>query len=497
MKKLKIKKKVIDPCSVPVTRWEYATLRFIRIIGYVVGYILVYYFYLTLYNNGVFKPKCPIGDNGMECNGGICEYGFCKCTNVLYSGISCSDTACPKNSLGQICSNHGFCSPFINKTEIPDVCKWEHPSIENNFKPTFTNGWNSEKCKTYISENQNGIGIPQCSCRIPYVGSECNIESSCPRDLKNRICSGYGNSSVTYTNNQTTIGNGCQCRNIINFLDDKYISTYSMEMLMIIKDFYFDDFQQLYCADNIYDFTNLNVTDNAYQCHCDELHYGNGCQFGKCPGEIPCSGNGHDMYGFGYISNTSIKTNTTIPICLDGLKYCENDKTCRFKCIQYPSISKNTYRCISGTIAMDTSDCARYSQDGYLDIHTRDDKKVCKAPNCEMYGISTVYINETMKLSIKSMMKFFSFTIENTSPFSEYSVELMINNEILFRKQIAPNSIEIFSDVPQLNYEQLSRKLFKESVYQPVYVILDHFDIYKMFPLSESFNDKTFRLQNK
>ena len=224
------------------------------------GFALALYLIIYMHESGLFRPQCPTV-NGAVCNfpyGTCTDFGFCECVVPTFSGKGCEVSGC----LGYsdidrtVCGGRGMCSPGMKFENILEVCRWDHPSRENGFLPIYTNGWDHPDCVAElelrrqeinaatsvedIEAIENILGVPQCVCDMPFFGPECAADSNaCPIAVDNSVCSGNGNTSVTYPNNFTTSGLGCQCTEIFNLLDPIYYSQFSESFQFEIQTRYF------------------------------------------------------------------------------------------------------------------------------------------------------------------------------------------------------------------------------------------------------------------
>ncbi len=182
------------------------------ISGCVLAPLTIYWILLWMSWGGVFQLSCPTV-HGRVCNtprGTCATGGVCECVHPLFSGPTCSDTACPAYDAVEdtMCNGRGECNPLV---WIPDD------------SPCRELGWAAEVCSQHISSLPAlSPERPRCMCTIPFRGDECQ-ESGCPSDTTHRICSGNGNPEVLYTTNKTgsTTGQGCQCGNIQNIRYEK------------------------------------------------------------------------------------------------------------------------------------------------------------------------------------------------------------------------------------------------------------------------------------
>ncbi|MHA1684463.1 MAG: hypothetical protein ACTSUE_26230, partial [Promethearchaeota archaeon] len=151
-----------DAREKPLTRQEVYLDKFARRLGNVVGAILGLVIIVSIWE--LFRVRCPTAPNGSQCNGvwGSCTgHGYCNCTTPLFSGEACADNGCPGflSETNQMCNGRGLCTAGIQSKDIPDVCRWEVPSLDNGFKPLYTNGWTHPDCVVLLQESLDLIDV--------------------------------------------------------------------------------------------------------------------------------------------------------------------------------------------------------------------------------------------------------------------------------------------------------------------------------------------------
>lgn len=313
---------------------------------------------LALIFTGVLNfSRCP-GVNGRVCNDrGICDatLGLCNCTDPFFSGEACDVNLVPGYSVltNQVCSGNGILSaPLLDRSHIPAECREEQPSPTNGYRRSG-GGWQTERCfervqdivTRFLSGSANLthdelFSIPLCQCFPPFTGMTCNSQS-CPLGTDLSICSGNGNTSVTYTHNQTTTGNGCQCNaQIVKLLQPNIGYTTAGYQQLRQKSIAYR-LHQSFCGELITHHTKPDLklvltqglvqTRALYTCRCDALHFGQACEFGVCPevnGKI-CNNHGHPSIGIGYDKNTTRNDPGCQPNCPTGQVLCPQTRDCR------------------------------------------------------------------------------------------------------------------------------------------------------------------------
>lgn len=366
--------------------------------------VLIYFLFFAL---KILNPVCPAIYNRVCNERGICQNGKCECFDT-YSGNDCSQTQVLGYDIitNKECNGAGFAYPIVN---ISSNC------ISDDGNGPYVD-WLSPSCVEHVSNVRTLINlynnnlalvpdantVPSCICDFGRSGYECRA-SSCPVDENNIECSGHGNTSVGLYQNYTNAGIGCQCSNIFSLSEERFRSYFSDEVYNFLILNYNYEFNKLYCGNVV---PQLNSTDGVvenylllftllddYKCYCDDDWKGNECNEGKCPVDLvthkTCSGNGHPLFGPGYMKNTTLSQIKNVRCdleCPDGFERC-NDK-CVPKTSPLPGVSnliaynrfcvvKNQcpknfpIRCIDGSCvqkpASDTLKCGLGFQYGSID----------------------------------------------------------------------------------------------------------------------------------
>ena len=320
----------------------------------------------------------PIG-NQRVCNGhGACIEGVCVC-EPFFSGEACGTTQLAGyiQTTGMVCGN-GKPNPNANISTIIPSCNpskggsWSSSTCVSEIAPAISAFYNHEATAAQIRT------IPICLCRPGWTGADCS-DPACPESDLGYICDNHGNHSVGLINNNTNLGNGCQCNNPSNLLP--YYRTLTPDFIMGIMDdftFYLNGFcGELYRAPD--DPSAMLVIQGSYSCHCEDPYYGEVCAYGACPtvaGDV--CGQGNKDFGFNFYANRS--TNCTVgghALCAPGLTKCPNDERCvgDMNLCNYQSQcpSYKPYRCPDGTCAYAATPTTAPSQCvggyiyGYLD----------------------------------------------------------------------------------------------------------------------------------
>lgn len=276
--------------------------------------------------------------NGRICNGkGTVDIltNMCIC-DPQWSGTSCEFTACPgfNQETATVCYGRGVCAPLMTSSEIPNAC---------------LDGYDTSACAYHLKNVDPGLLT--CVCRSPYSGDSCEL-NGCPLDITGTICSGNGNKSVgLLTNNTGNVETGCQCTSWFGFSQLK--KTLSASRIRGLKNL--DFFRKGLCASLQTTSTGaLRFVQNQYVCYCDEMHFGEVCEFGTCPKFLDktCAGHGHPRYGYGFQENVSLPAIQTTPelcdpVCAAG--YYTWNQTCTSKIgIAASCPPDKIYRCTNG-----------------------------------------------------------------------------------------------------------------------------------------------------
>ena len=301
--------------------------------------IFILAYNLLLNTMHLMQPRCPY-IHGRQCNGrGECIEGLCVC-ETLFSGEVCTDNQILDYDLltNTECNNKGFAFPFI---QTPPQC-------ENN--------WNNSECNAYVTSIRAQIKakggnaslvplattIPNCICQGGWLGEKCEI-AACPRSADGYVCGSNGNRSIGLFYNYTSEESlGCQCLNPFLLTSDSNLVYFNTTGLFDIQDFYYTEFNQLYCGHiaNISGVSNVLTVytlPTDYKCFCNDDWTGTTCDEGICPfnritKEI-CYGQGHPLKGQGYLANTTLSTHrgkTCQLHCTDGFETCGKDTN---KCV--------------------------------------------------------------------------------------------------------------------------------------------------------------------
>jgi hypothetical protein len=322
------------------------------------------YAYLVLTQTGLLVNKCG-SVHGRTCNSpwGACnpDTGLCEC-DVTFSGALCTETLCPgyDNVLGTVCNARGPCSPFMLPADVLPAC---------------LDSWDGPQCATGVATQRAAgllLGVPQCTCRGNWDGLDCT-DDMCPLGVTGAICSGNGNPNVNFTNNYTTNGQGCQCKNRINFLSAAFLNTLSFDALRLVETRYYQEFREVYCGKTLGATVLQGAASNA-TCFCDDYHHGISCEAGSCPAVngVPCGGAGHPAFGQGIERNTTRQTSTNgqacAPLCAPGLVACPG-AGCQSSCAYADACPPTKpWRCSSGRCAAaPAAVCPAGSQSGWLD----------------------------------------------------------------------------------------------------------------------------------
>jgi len=249
-----------------------------QVIGFSLGLATVALQWYGIYQLGVFDNACPT-IHGRVCNApwGICQ-GDTTCACVAsFSGDDCTETLCPgySNQDASVCNGQGFCSPFL--TNVPASCN-----------TSIAGSWASDQCAMDIAaldltNFSQAIGAPQCICQPPWYGVDCRA-NMCPFGVELDICSGNGNTSVGFTNNETSIGTGCQCLEAFSLLDPQVLGNFSQSALVQIETYLLPSFLPLYCGVLLTE-PGLDafyvIQPGPTQCYCSFGWKGQACDLGQ------------------------------------------------------------------------------------------------------------------------------------------------------------------------------------------------------------------------
>ena len=357
-------RKGLDPSRFALTRFERCvTWCALWLVGIPIGLLLFGLYFPVLVEEPVFQPTCERAPgSGLVCNGFACNnIGACVCP-PQWSGTACEQSACavlggfnPKNNTA--CYGYGQCSPFMQYSDVPEVCGWTTPT---EFNPNPTNyGWYHPLCDAYLQtqlplwqsarnnitilqQNPQLAGVPICVCTVgSRDGPACEYEG-CPLGLNGQICSGFGNTSVGLFGNGTASpeNTGCQAEyveNLMNPVTQKNLSTFALTVVQGDLPVYSNPIAGRVVAWNnsmeIAKGALVNGFPTSFKCFCDAMHTGPVCFQGTCPtdsnGNV-CGNHGLANVGYGYVPNTTSPPfgADCSPICAPGNTACFGGTQC-------------------------------------------------------------------------------------------------------------------------------------------------------------------------